>query len=230
VTRVLVVEDDRLTRTMVRTNLAHEGYEVVAVETAEAGLEAVAGQSFDLIVLDYMLPGRDGLDALRELRRSDVGTPVLMLTARSETPLKVAALDRGADDYLTKPFHVDELLARVRALIRRARAPIEPPADQARVRFGVATIDLVARLLVTAGGEHVQLGDKEIGLVEMFRRRPRVVLTRSEILEEVWGLDANPIERTVDNYVGRLRKHVEVDPEHPRHILTVRGEGYEFIP
>src|SRR5690606_38041965 len=117
-----------------------------------------------------------------------------------------------------------ELLARVRALIRRARAPIEPPAEQAAVWFGAAQIDLAARVLVTADGERVVLGDKELGLVELFRRRPRVVLTRSEILESVWGLHANPIERTVDNYVGRLRKHVEPDPENPRHIVTVRGE------
>jgi two-component system response regulator MprA len=227
--RVLVVEDDRLTRTMIRTNLHHEGYDVTAVESAEEATELLAGSRFDVVVLDYMLPGASGLDALTALRRDDVVTPVLMLTARSETSVKVEALDRGADDYLTKPFHVDELVARVRAMVRRARAPVQTPSGQV-FPFGAATVDLVTRTLVTVDGHTVRLGEKEVGLIALFQGRPRAILSRADILDEVWGMDANPIERTVDNYVGQLRRHVEPDPERPRHVVTVRGEGYQYLP
>ena len=227
--RVLVVEDDRLTRTMIRTNLVAEGYEVTLAETGEAASALLATQVFDLIILDYMLPGRSGLDVLGALRRDDLVSPVLMLTARSETPLKVSAFHAGADDYLTKPFHVDELLARASALLRRARAPIQTPSGE-RFGFGASTVDLSARLIFTASGRRERLGDKEIRLIQLFVSRPKVVLRRADILEEVWGMDANPVERTVDNYVGQLRKHVEPEPDTPRHIVTVRGEGYQYLP
>jgi len=225
--KILVVEDDRLTRTMVRTNLVHEGFAVTEATTGDEAVAAIAAQAFDAIVLDYMLPGRDGLAVLADTRGRGIGTPVLMLTARDETRLKVSALDGGADDYLTKPFHVDELVARVRALVRRARAPIEVPSE-GRVRFGAAWVDLPNRSLHDAAGHAHVLGEKEVGLIALFAREPGVVLTRSDILDEVWGMDATPVERTVDNYIGAVRRLVEADPDHPQHLVTVRGEGYRY--
>jgi DNA-binding response OmpR family regulator len=224
---VLVVEDDRLTRTLVRTNLAHEGYDVTVAVDGHEGMAALGARPFDVFVFDYMLPGHDGLALLAEVRRRGLGTPVLMLTARDETGLKVRALDGGADDYLTKPFHVDELVARVRALVRRARAPVEVPAA-GRVRFGAASVDLPGRRLVDPRGQAHTLGEKEIGLIVLFSREPGRVHSRADILEEVWGMEANPVERTVDNYIHALRQLVEPDPDAPRHVVTVRGEGYRY--
>lgn len=227
--RILVVEDDRLTRTMVCTNLRHGGFEVVDVDRCSSALECLQGAAFDAVVLDYMLPGPDGLTLLQRMRSTGVGTPVLMLTARDEMALKVRALGLGADDYLTKPFHVDELVARVRALVRRARAPIEVPA-RGRVPFASGWVDIRNRRLEQANGEVQVLGEKEAGIVELLCREPGHVFSRADILDEVWGMDAKPIVRTVDNYIGALRRLVEPDIDVPRYIVTVRGEGYRYDP
>lgn len=226
--RILVVEDDALTSSMIRLNLAHEGFDVVVETAGETALARLDSEHFDLLVLDYMLPGLDGQDVLQVVRQRGIGTPVLMVTARSETPLKVKALERGADDYLTKPFDVDELVARAKALIRRSQAAQELPSDR-RARMGRVEVDFV-RMKATdvATGEVHDLSEKEAGLLETFAREPGTVLTRADLIEEVWGMDANPTERTVDNFIVRLRRLVEPDPSEPRHVVSVRGRGYRY--
>ncbi|MFZ5477432.1 MAG: response regulator transcription factor [Myxococcota bacterium] len=225
--RILVVEDEALVADVVRYNLEHVGYRVLAVETGEEGLRALAAEPFDLVLLDMMLPGISGLEVARRARAEGVTTPILMLTARGETPAKVAGLDAGADDYLVKPFAMDELKARVRALIRRHVGPRGVPTSR-EVVLGPYRADLETREAVTNEGR-VTLTETECALLAFLVAREGELLTRAEILESVWGMDRFPTERTVDNYVLRLRKLFEPDPVEPRHILTVRGRGYRFV-
>jgi len=227
--RILIVEDDPLTATMVRTNLVHDGYKVTHASDVDGALTQIGQDAFDVIILDYMLGARTGIEVLSAIRKRALGTPVMMLTARSETRVKVEAFDIGADDYLTKPFHVDELLARTRALIRRSQARIEVPTT-GRIRFGSAWVDLNARTIDNKSGEKIALGDKEGGLIALFAGEPRRVFTRADILDEVWGMDQNPVARTVDNYILIVRRLIEPDPNEPRHLITIRGQGYQYLP
>jgi DNA-binding response OmpR family regulator len=226
--RILLAEDEQLVGTMVRLNLESEGHEVTWCKTAPAALEEATGRPFDLVLLDIGLPGGDGLSVLAELRKRGIGTPVMMLTARGDVASKVKALDLGADDYLGKPFDVAELIARAGALIRRSRADRELPADQS-VRFGAYEANLATREAITNQGR-VTLSEKEAAFLSLLVRGRGATLTRGDILEEVWGMDATPTERTVDNVVLRLRKLFEPNPDSPVHILTVRGAGYRFEP
>lgn len=227
--RILLVEDDALIGTMVRLNLEQDGYEVDWHRSGEAGLEALQNTRFDALLLDIGLPGVSGIETVRGVRRLGVGTPILMLTARDDTGSKVAALDGGADDYLCKPFHMPELLARVRALIRRSQGSLEVPSDVA-VPMGEAVFDAGRRALQTRDGTWHDLSDKEALLLEHLARHPGRALSRADILEVVWGMDVAPSERTVDNFIVRLRRWIEPDAERPRHILTVRGWGYRYEP
>lgn len=226
--KILLVEDEDLVGTMVRLNLESAGYLVVWIRNGSEAAERAAEEAFDLILLDITLPGMSGLSVLRRLRETGLQTPVMMLTARSDVPTKVEALDFGADDYLPKPFHVAELVARVSALLRRSRAERAIPSDQL-VQIGEREINLETRRALTSEGE-VTLSEKEAALVRLLVRSRGKVLTRSDILDEVWGMDVSPGERTVDNFILRLRRLFEADPERPAHILTVRGEGYRFVP
>ncbi|MFZ5475994.1 MAG: response regulator transcription factor [Myxococcota bacterium] len=224
--RILLVEDEPLVADMVRLNLEHAGFEVAHAPTGEEALAHLGREVFDLVLLDRMLPGVDGLEVARKARASGVATPILMVTARGETPAKVAGLDAGADDYLTKPFAMPEMLARVRALIRRHGAPRGVPTAR-EVVLGPFRADLETRDAVTNEGR-IQLSEKECALLAFLARHEGKSLDRAEILEQVWGMDQFPTARTVDNYVLRLRKLFEPDPEDPRHFLTVRGRGYRF--
>jgi len=226
--RILLIEDEDLVGTMVRMNLEGAGHEVVWVRDGEQAAERALAEPFDLLLLDITLPGKDGLTILGQLRARGIGTPVMMLTARSDVSTKVQALQAGADDYLPKPFDVAELIARVAALVRRSQAEREVPADNV-VQIGERAVNLETRVAQTNEGE-LQLSEKEVQLVRMLVRSRGRVLSRSDILEEVWGMDVSPTERTVDNFILRLRKLFEPEPERPRHILTVRGEGYRFAP
>ena len=227
--RVLLIEDDELIGTMVEMNLSSAGYEVTWAQDGETGLEHARQQRFDAFVFDLMLPGLDGLEVAGRLRAEGVTTPVLMLTARGETETKVRALDIGADDYLVKPFDMEELLARVRALVRRGQAAGELPAEQ-RVDVAGGELDLDALVWRGPDGSERRLTEKEAGVLALLARNPGRTLSRAEILEEAWGLDADPPERTVDNFVLRLRRLVEEDPDRPRHLTTVRGKGYRWEP
>jgi two-component system alkaline phosphatase synthesis response regulator PhoP len=227
--KVLLVEDEELVGTMVRMNLEGEGYQVSWVRDGEDGLAAGLREQFDLILLDIALPGRDGLELLGELRSGGVTTPVLMLTARTEVKVRVEALDLGADDYLPKPFDVSELLARVRALVRRSQSERELPSDRI-IRFGESyEINLDTREAVTNDGL-LTLSEKESALMRMLVSFQGQPLPRADMIEEVWGMDKFPTGRTVDNFILRLRRWFEEEPERPRHILTVRGVGYRFVP
>jgi len=227
-TRLLLAEDDKLVGTMVCMNLESEGHQVVWAQTGPEALERATTEPFDLVLLDIGMPLMDGLEVLHRLRRAGLGTPVLMLTARGDVASKVAALDGGADDYLAKPFDVDEMLARVRALVRRSQAERQIPSDHL-LQFGRYHVDLQTREALTNQGA-LQLGEKEAEIMGLLVRSGGRPLTRADILDEVWGMDSFPTERTVDNYLLRLRKLFEPDPANPRHILTVRGTGYRFVP
>jgi len=224
--KVLLVEDEELVGTMVRINLEAEGFEVQWAKDGDAGLAAAADGSFDLVLLDISLPGTDGIGVLGELRRREIGTPVLMLTARVDVPTKVQTLDLGADDYVTKPFDMAELTARVRALVRRSQADREIPSTNV-ASFGAYEVNFETREARSNEGS-VSLTEKEAALLRLLVRARGQALTRADILDEVWGMDATPSERTVDNVILRLRKLFEPDPEQPRHIVTVRGTGYMF--
>jgi DNA-binding response OmpR family regulator len=215
--RIAIVEDERLVRELVAVNLRHAGYEIVAAENFEEGRALLARREYDLAILDVMLPGGDGFALTRYARDQGVSAPILMLTARSDTQSKVRGLDAGADDYLPKPFDVNELLARVRALLRRASG--RPASAPPRLAFASYWVRFDTGQAFTNEGE-VSLSDKELRLMEVF--------SANDLLEEVWGMDQFPTDRTVDNFILRLRKLFEPDPENPVHIVTLRGRGYLF--
>jgi DNA-binding response OmpR family regulator len=224
--RVLVVEDESLVLDMIRMNLEHAGYEVVGVASAEEALTQLDWRA-DLFILDRMLPGMEGVELARRLRQKEIATPILMLTSRADTQSKVEGLDAGADDYLAKPFAMPELVARVRALLRRQTAARAAPNSH-ELRLGPWYANFDTREALTNEGR-VVLTERECGLLNWFVQHEGEMLERVEILENVWGMDAFPTARTVDNYVMRLRKLFEPDPDAPRYFLTVRGRGYRFV-
>jgi two-component system alkaline phosphatase synthesis response regulator PhoP len=226
-TRVLLIEDEPGLVLTLTDRLVAEGYAVTHAADGDAGFARAAAEPFDAILLDVMLPGRDGFAVCRDLRARGVATPILMLTARGQLTDKVVGLKLGADDYLTKPFEMPELLARLEALLRRAGTPA---AGAERVHFGDVTVD-VARAEVTRAGAPVELSAKEFGLLRYFAAHPGRLVTRDEALTEVWGYDDDPpATRTVDVHVAWLRQKLEPHPRRPRHFLTVHGLGYKFVP
>jgi DNA-binding response OmpR family regulator len=227
-TRVLIIEDNRNLALGLRTNLEFEGHEAEIARDGTAGLIRARTRSHDLIVLDLMLPGLDGFRVLEVLRGEGLTTPILVLTARGDEADKVRGLRGGADDYVTKPFALRELLARVAALLRRGRAPAgERPAPSAGFRFGDIAVTPATRL-VTRGGRPVPLRPKEYDLLGALLRREGAVVGRAELLREVWGYHESVLSRTLDTHVGELRRKLEPDPAAPRHILTVRKAGYRL--
>lgn len=222
--KILVVEDEPLVRDLIALNLRHAGFDVTTAATWPEGLGLITRTPWDLAVVDVMLPGGDGMDLVAKARAAGVACPMMMLTARGETSAKVRGLDSGADDYMTKPFDVPELLARVRALLRRAG---RRPATAPRFVFGNYWIRFDTGQAQTNEGE-VTLSDKELRLMEQLVAHENRVLSRADLLEEVWGMDAFPTDRTIDNFVLRLRRLFEPDPENPAHLITVRGRGYMF--
>jgi two-component system OmpR family response regulator len=221
--RILVVEDElKMARAMTR-GLQNEGYTVKAVGSGDDALFWSTEEDYDVIVLDVMLPGVDGYAVCRSLREREVWTPVLMLTARSAVEDRIAGLDAGADDYLTKPFAFGELLARIRALLRRG--PTERPSA---IEVGDIVIDPAAHT-VTRGGVPIDLSPREFSLLEFLARHPGEVLTRSQILDHVWHYDYDGVSNVVDVYVSYLRKKLE-KPFHSRVIRAVRGVGYVMEP
>ena len=225
---VLVVEDDPAVRASLQRSLAFEGYDVVVATDGAAGLEAISTHRPDAVLLDLGLPRLDGLEVCRRLRASGDVTPVLMLTAREGTRDRVSGLDAGADDYLPKPFALEELLARLRALLRRAGAAAAGPATAEVFEVEDLRLDTSAREVERAGRE-VVLTRTEFDLLEMFMRHPRQVLTRAQILQQVWGFDFDPGSNTLEVYVGYLRRKLE-DGGSPRLLQTVRGVGYVLKP
>ncbi len=224
--KVLIVEDDEAIAQGLRDNLEFEGYEVAIVADGVAAIRLVGEQRPDLIVLDIRLPRMSGYEVCRKLRGSGCKTPIVMLTARGEEEDRVLGLDLGADDYITKPFSVRELLARVRAQLRRSSAPAETMPDQMQV--GVVTIDF-RRYEARRGEQAVDLTRKEFGVLRLLAAREGIVVTRDELLQTVWGYDAPQSTRTVDNHVATLRAKLEPDPACPRYLHTVHGVGYKLV-
>jgi two-component system, OmpR family, response regulator MprA len=218
--KILVVDDERAVRESLRRALELEGYEIELADDGIAALEAVeASGEPDAIILDVLMPGLDGLEVARRLRRGGSRLPILMLTARVEVDDRVAGLDAGADDYVTKPFALEELLARMRALLRRAHED-----DVGKLAFADIELDPGTRE-VTRGGDAIDLTRTEFSLLELFMRNPRQVLTRSVIFERVWGYDFGFGSNSLDVYIGYLRRKTEAGDK-PRLIQTVRGVGY----
>jgi DNA-binding response OmpR family regulator len=227
VRRILVVEDNPDLAYGLRNNLEIEGYEVRLASDGPEGLAAARSWRPDLVILDLMLPGADGLRVLHELRREGRSMPVLILTARGEEADKVRGLRLGADDYVTKPFGLLELLARVEALLRRGGPETPAGAEPAVERFGEVEVRAAERTVLLRG-EPVALAPKELDLLLALLRRRGAVASRLELLEEVWGYSAAAVTRTVDSHVAALRKKLEPDPTRPRHILTARKAGYRL--
>jgi two-component system alkaline phosphatase synthesis response regulator PhoP len=225
--RLLLAEDEPSLVTTLGDRLRAEGYGVETVGDGEAALLAALGGGFDLLLLDVMLPGRDGFEVCRELRRRGAALPVLMLTARTQVVDRVVGLKLGADDYLTKPFETAELLARIEALLRRAGGGMSD-ADAAAA-FGDVQADF-RRGEVRRGGVAVALAPRELELLQYFVAHPGELLSRDRLLDEVWGYDAAVQSRTVDVHVAGLRQKLEEDPARPRFFRTVHGRGYRFVP
>ena len=222
---ILVVEDDRSLREALTMNFQLRGYRVLAASDGETGLQVAFDQRPDLIVLDLMLPGIDGFGILGQLREREVDVPVLILSARGQVADKVNGFRLGADDYVTKPFHLPELIARVQGMLRRRR----PRPSREPVVFGEIEVDEAGRKVRRAGRE-VGLLAKEFDLLCLLARNPGKPFTREAILERVWGWDFDGTARTVDNYILSLRQKLETDPTRPRHIKTVRQVGYKLEP
>jgi len=223
-THVLIVEDNNDLAFGLRNNLEIEGYSVSVAADGPAGLDAARRLCPDLIVLDLMLPGLDGYRVLRQVRDVGLTMPVLILTAKGEEADKVLGFRLGADDYVTKPFGVLELLARIEALLRRSRAPSHETAVAVE-RFGDIEVDASTRS-VRRGGADVGLTPMEFDLLVALLRRQGAVASRIQLLSEVWGHSSAVLTRTVDTHIGELRRKLETDPSNPRHILTVRKAGY----
>jgi two-component system, OmpR family, alkaline phosphatase synthesis response regulator PhoP len=231
--RILIVEDNPDLAFGLRNNLEIEGYEAFVEPDGVAGLEAARRERPDLIILDLMMPGLDGYRVLRALREEGLQTPVLILSARGEEADKVRGFRHGADDFVTKPFSLLELLARVEALLRRAAARAEPTPAGAdaggteQYRFGHVVVD-AERQQVTRAGEAVQLTHREFSLLLALVRRNGAVASRYELMKEAWGHRTAVLSRTVDTHIGELRRKLEDDPAHPAHIVTVRKTGYRL--
>ena len=224
-TRILIVEDEPSMVAGLRDNFEFEGYEVVTAGDGEAGLERALADSPDIVILDVMMPKLSGLDVCRQLKGKRPALPIILLTARGQEVDKVVGLELGADDYVTKPFSIRELLARVKAVLRRAKVL---PVDQERFAFENIEVNL-RRHEVRRSGEAIPFSTKEFELLKCFLSHPGEALSRDRLLDEVWGYDNYPTTRTVDAHMLRLRQKLEPNPEEPRFFLTVHGVGYKFV-
>ena len=226
--RILLIEDNRDLAFGLRNNLEIEGYDVEVAHDGVAGLKAFSHVKPDLVILDIMLPQLDGFRVLKILRQEDRATPVLLLTAKGEEFDKVRGLRMGADDYVTKPFGLLELLARVEALLCRSQPPLGPSHDGHEVhRFGDIEVD-VAACTVRRASEAIELAPKEFSLLLALLRARGAVVSRLQLMREVWGYSAAVVSRTVDTHIAELRRKLEQNPAAPRHILTIRKTGYRL--
>jgi two-component system phosphate regulon response regulator OmpR len=230
--KILVVDDDQRLRDLLRRYLGDNGFNVFVADSAQAMNRIWLRERFDLLVLDLMMPGEDGLSVMRRLRGGNDRTPIVMLTAKGEDVDRIIGLEMGADDYLPKPFNPRELLARINAVLRRRsaeEAPGAPAGDGEPVSFGDFVLDLATRTL-TRAGEPVALTTGEFAVLKAFARHPRVPLSREKLMEMARGREYEAFDRSLDVQISRLRKLIETDPTKPRYIQTVWGLGYVFIP
>lgn len=225
--KILLVEDEKGLIVTLTDRLTSEGFDVTSAADGKTGFEVASSGKFDLIILDVMLPKKNGYDIARDLRQMGFRTPILMLTAKGETIDKVLGLKLGADDYLTKPFEVIELLARIEALLRRSPGESETAINGA-FRFGDIAIDF-KRAEVKRGNAPVEMSAMEFRLLQFFIENRGTVHSRDDLLDAVWGYDAMPTTRTVDVHIAWLRQKLEENPRHPQYIQTVHGMGYKFV-
>jgi len=222
---ILIVEDEKDMREGLKDNLEFEGYLVDQAENGREGIEKILANHYDLIILDVMLPHLSGFDVCKKARAESVSTPIIMLTAKGEEIDKVLGLEFGADDYVTKPFSLRELLARIKAILRRA--PSVSVADE-NIKIGRLEINLV-NYEARSGNEAITMTHREFELIKLLWNNRNKIVSRDEIFNEVWGYDDMPTTRTIDNFILRLRQKIEKDPAHPKFILTVHGMGYKLI-
>ena len=220
--RILIVEDDPDIALGLEQDLRLEGYDVEVVGDGQSGIDKAESGAFDLILLDVMLPGKDGFQVCRELRHARVQTPIILLTAKSHEAEKILGLELGADDYVTKPFSPMELRARIKAALRR-----RVTETNETFRFGDLEVDF-ERFELRRAGKQVDLTPIEFKLLAAFVRNRRMVLSRQQLLDKVWGRDVYVTDRVVDTHIGNLRKKIEVDPDAPTFVISVRGFGYRF--
>lgn len=223
--RILVIEDEPDMLTILRDNLEFEGYQVAMARTGEEGVTLAMQDPPDVVLLDVMLPGMSGYDVCRKLRGHGFTSPVILVTARNSEVDRIAGLDLGADDHIGKPFNIGEVLARVRVQLRRARGEGPPLCDE--FRFGNILVDL-RRQTVKRGGKRIDMSSREFQLLSYFILHRGELVTRNQLLTDVWGYSHIPITRPIDNFVSKLRSKLEPEPQHPRYILTVYGTGYRF--
>jgi two-component system, OmpR family, response regulator RegX3 len=225
--RVLIVEDEPALADSIKYGLEREGYECTVLSDGAKALEFVRSWRPDLVLLDLMLPGMPGTDVCREIRQAGAAVPIVMVTAKDTEADKVLGLELGADDYITKPFSMRELVARVRAVMRRGGVPSEPEVRAPSVEAGPVAMD-TDRHEVKVRGEVVELPPKEFALLEALMRRAGKLMTRDALISQVWGEDYYGDTRTLDVHIKRLRAKIELDPHNPQHLRTVRGLGYRF--
>jgi DNA-binding response OmpR family regulator len=223
--RILIVEDEPNMVAGLRDNFEFEGYDVITAPDGVAGLERALNEAPDLVILDVMMPRMSGLDVCQQLKSKRPSLPIIMLTARGQEVDKIVGLELGADDYVTKPFSIRELLARVKAVLRRSKIV---PKEKESYSFGEVEVNLKS-CQVSRRGETLDFSAKEFDLLKYFLCHPGEALSRDRLLEDVWGYDRFPTTRTVDAHIVRLRQKVEPKPEEPRFILTVHGTGYKFV-
>jgi DNA-binding response OmpR family regulator len=226
--KILLVEDDPHLAKGLRFNLEREGYDVFLVDNGASALDQLREKDFDLIILDLMLPVLGGLEVSRTIRETNIRFPILMLTAKSSKKDREIGLEAGADDYLTKPFHLPELLLRIKGILRRSEWYKEPVHDQDIFRFAKMWINFRTGKVKGVGGEFY-LTTKEALVMKLLVEKKDHIVSREELLEKVWGYDPQTETRTVDNFISRLRKYFEKRPQEPAYILTVRGKGYQFV-
>lgn len=231
--RILVVEDDLHLAEGMAENMRAEGYAADTAHDGAAGLSQALASDYDLLILDVMMPKMDGFALCRELRQKGKNTPVLFLTARGDPQDRVRGLEAGGDDYLTKPFHLDEFLLRVKAILRRwdwYKQSMAKPASGGVLRFAGNEVNFRTFRAKSWDGSFHDLTEKEVMIMKVLSEQPDEVVTRDDLLEKVWGYEVFPSTRTVDNFILRLRKIFERAPHEPRHFVTVRGVGYRFLP
>jgi len=224
--KILIIEDEQDLVRGLKINLADEGFEVDWAENGREGFRKAVEETPDLIILDIMLPGMNGLDVCRELRKKEIVTPIIMLTAKGEEIDKVVGLELGADDYMTKPFSVRELIARIKARLRSSEG-VEKKAPE-KYSFGDIEIDF-PRFKITRRDREIAFTALEMEILKYFIIHQGEVVSRNDLLNKIWGYDSYPTTRTIDNHILKLRKKIEDDPSHPRYILSVYGGGYRFI-
>lgn len=227
--RILIVEDEPDLQLGLKYNLQHEGYEVDTAGNGREGFEKAISNSFNLLILDVQLPEISGFDICRKLRENNIQTPIIMLTGKSDTFDKVLGLELGADDYMTKPFDVRELLARMKAVLRREHGEFKSEVSEKSINLGKLTIDFAGYSVKNENKEDIHLSHREIEIIQYLWNRKNETVTRRELLENIWGYDETPTTRTVDNFILRIRQKMEDNPNSPKIIHTVHGVGYKLL-